>query len=48
MKIWDKGEFKLLEYEEGKKVVFEAMGSKLKGRYALINIGRGWLLFKTS
>ena len=48
VKIWDRGEFKLVEYEEGKKIVFEAIGSKLRGRYVLINIGKGWLLFKTS
>jgi len=48
VRIWDRGEFKLLEYEEGRKIVFVAMGSKLRGRYVMVNIGRGWLLFKTS
>jgi len=48
VKIWDRGEFKLLEYEEDRKIVFVAMGSKLRGRYVMVNIGRGWLLFKTS
>jgi len=48
VKIWDKGEFRLIEYEKDKKIIFEARGSKLKGRYALINIGKGWLLFKLS
>jgi len=46
VKIWDKGEFKLVEYEKDKKIVFDCMGSRLRGRYAMINIGRGWLLFK--
>ncbi|MCD6125755.1 MAG: 3'-phosphoesterase [Thaumarchaeota archaeon] len=45
VKIWDRGEFKLLKRDE-KKIVFYASGSKLKGRYILIDIGRGWLLFK--
>jgi len=48
VKIWDRGEFKLIKYEEDKKIVFDAMGSRLRGRYAMINIGRGWLLFKLS
>ena len=48
VKIWDRGEFKLVKYEEDKKIVFDAMGSRLRGRYAMINIGRGWLLFKLS
>ena len=39
---------KLVKYEEDKKIVFDAMGSRLRGRYAMINIGRGWLLFKLS
>lgn len=47
VKIWDRGEFKPLEYEPEKKIVFEADGEKLRGRYVMINIGRGWLLFKT-
>jgi len=48
VKIWDKGEFKLVEYEEDKKIVFEALGEKLRGRYIMINIGKGWILFKSS
>ena len=46
VKIWDRGEFKLLKRDE-KKIVFYAFGSRLKGRYVLIDIGKGWLLFKT-
>lgn len=46
VKIWDKGEFKLLKYEPGEKIVFYAMGSRLMGRYVMVNIGKGWLLFK--
>ncbi|MCX8187725.1 MAG: 3'-phosphoesterase, partial [Nitrososphaeria archaeon] len=48
VKIWDKGEYKLIEYQEGRKIVFDALGSRLRGRYVFINIGSGWLLFKTS
>ena len=47
VRIWDKGEFRLLEHVPGRKIVFQALGGKLRGRYVMINIGRGWILFKT-
>jgi len=47
VKIWDKGEYKLLEYEPGKKIVMYVYGSKLNGKYVLVNTLRGWLFFKT-
>jgi len=46
VKIWDKGEFELLEYEPDRKIAFYARGGILRGRYIMINIGKGWLLFK--
>lgn len=47
VKIWDRGEYKLLEYEPDKKIVIYINGSKLNGRYVLVNTVRGWLFFKT-
>jgi len=47
VKIWDKGEYRLLEYEPERKLVIVMNGGKLMGRYVMINIGRGWLFFKT-
>lgn len=46
VKIWDRGEYVMLEYEPEKKIIALMKGGKLKGRYIMINIGRGWLLFK--
>ena len=47
VKIWDEGEYVLLEHEP-KKIVVEFKGRKLKGRYALLNFKeKNWLFFKT-
>ncbi|MEN2974630.1 MAG: DNA polymerase ligase N-terminal domain-containing protein [Candidatus Caldarchaeales archaeon] len=46
VKIWDRGEYILQEYEPDKKIIINMVGSKLNGRYILINTGRGWLFFK--
>ncbi|MCF8884795.1 MAG: DNA polymerase ligase N-terminal domain-containing protein [Nitrososphaerota archaeon] len=46
VKIWDKGEYKILEYDPDKKMVVYMMGEKLRGKYILINTSRGWLFFK--
>ncbi len=49
VEIWDKGEFKLLEF--GRNFLkFELTGKKLKGQYVLTKFGAGsknWLIFKT-
>ena len=48
VKIWDKGHYKLVEKDE-KKIVFEANGEKLKGRYCLLKFkDKNWLFFKIS
>lgn len=45
VKIWDRGDYELLEREEDKlKVKFR--GRKLRERYILIKIRIGWLFFK--
>ena len=44
--IWDKGEYELLEREEG-KIKFRLKGEKLKGDFVLIRfpkVKNGWLL----
>lgn len=46
VKIWDKGACELEEYVPEKKVVVLLSGAKLHGRYVLLRIERGWLLFK--
>ena len=51
VKIWDKGEYELIE-KDSKKIVFELHGKKLKGKYCLIKTNYGskpeksWLWFK--
>lgn len=46
MKIWDKGEYELLE-SDNDKLVLRFYGSKLRGRYVLLRFKDGWLFFKT-
>ncbi|UNQ73483.1 DNA polymerase ligase N-terminal domain-containing protein [Infirmifilum sp. NZ] len=46
MRIWDKGEYELLE-SSGDKLVLRFYGSKLKGTYVLLRFKDGWLFFKT-
>lgn len=46
--IWDKGTFEVIE-REGKKIVVNIKGKKLKGRYCLIHFRpaeKNWLFFK--
>lgn len=47
VKIWDKGNYKLIE-KNGKKIVFNLQGKKLKGNYTLLLFRppKNWLLFK--
>ncbi|NYT11173.1 MAG: 3'-phosphoesterase [Methanomassiliicoccales archaeon] len=53
VEIWDKGEYNLLEKEEG-KIVISLEGKKLKGKFALIRFGgrekekKNWLIMKLS
>jgi len=48
VKIFDKGEYKLIEKAKD-KIIFEIEGKKLKGRYNLVKFKEPnqWLLFKT-
>lgn len=47
VKIWDKGEYELLERSEDKlKVKFK--GERLKGTYVLLRTKFGWLFFRIS
>jgi len=48
VKIWDKGNYKLLE-KTSKKIVFQLNGKKLKGKYCLVKTNyakKSWLFFK--
>ncbi|MEZ0346369.1 MAG: DNA polymerase ligase N-terminal domain-containing protein [Infirmifilum sp.] len=45
MKIWDKGEYELLESDDD-KLVLRFHGEKLRGRYILLRFKEGWLFFK--
>lgn len=46
VEIWDKGHY-ILESWEKDKVVFDFLGKKVSGRYALIRTGgKNWLIFK--
>ncbi|MCX8147561.1 MAG: 3'-phosphoesterase [Candidatus Woesearchaeota archaeon] len=51
VKIWDKGQYKLIEKTKD-KLEFELKGKKLKGIYYLVRFKkagpRNWLLFKKS
>jgi len=55
VKIWDKGTFELLEFQEDKKIEFNLNGNKLKGKYVLVKTSYGqnkeqkkksWILFR--
>jgi bifunctional non-homologous end joining protein LigD len=49
VKIFDKGNYKLIEKDEN-KIVFELKGRKLKGVYTLVKLKgkrNQWLIFKT-
>ena len=48
VKIWDSGNYEILELEENKKIIFNLEGKKLKGEFALIHFRKGpeWLFFK--
>lgn len=47
VRIWDRGEYRLLEKEEG-KLVFTLKGKRLKGDYCLIRFRgkKNWLFFR--
>jgi DNA ligase D-like protein (predicted 3'-phosphoesterase) len=45
MKIWDKGEYEVLERTPDKMVLM-FYGSKLKGKYVMLRFKDGWLFFK--
>ena len=45
VKIWDSGEYELLERTEN-KIKFLAKGRKMNGEYVLIKTKVGWLLMK--
>ena len=48
VEIWDKGAYELLERKE-KKISVELHGERLKGKYTLIQFGKGeknWLFFR--
>ncbi|MCS7103468.1 MAG: 3'-phosphoesterase [Candidatus Korarchaeum sp.] len=47
MRIWDKGEYEVLESDE-EKLVLKFYGSKLKGSYVMLKFKNGWLFFKKS
>jgi bifunctional non-homologous end joining protein LigD len=45
--IWDKGEYDLEKWEDG-KIVVQLRGTRLNGRYALIRTdGTNWLIHRT-
>jgi DNA ligase D-like protein (predicted 3'-phosphoesterase) len=45
--IWDRGPYRL-EYAGEEKIIFELLGKKLSGRYALIHTRENqWIFFKT-
>jgi bifunctional non-homologous end joining protein LigD len=50
VKIWDKGNYELLDEKE-EKIVFELHGEKMKGKYVLVKTKyqnqKSWLLFRT-
>ena len=49
VKIFDNGTFDMETYEEGKKIVVNIFGNKLKGRYCLLHFKPkedNWLFFK--
>ena len=46
VEIWDQGEYRLKERTE-KKIVFELIGQRLVGRYALIRTAdKNWIIMK--
>lgn len=46
VEIWDQGEYRLKERTE-KKIVFELIGRRLVGRYALIHTAdKNWIIMK--
>lgn len=48
VKIWDRGTFEIIE-KEGKKLLINIKGEKLKGRYCLLHFKpqeKNWLFFK--
>jgi len=45
MKIWDRGEYEVLEMTP-EKAVLVFYGSKLKGKYVMLKFKDGWLFFK--
>lgn len=49
VKIWDRGSFDIVE-KGAKKIVVDIKGSKLRGKYCLVNFKpneNSWLFFKT-
>ena len=48
VEIWDKGTYTMID-RKPKKIVFELHGEKLKGKYTILQFGKGeknWLFFK--
>ena len=48
VKIWDNGTYTLID-RKPKKIVFELQGERLKGKYTILQFGKGeknWLFFK--
>jgi len=45
VKIWDRGEFKLVSRDK-EKIEVILKGKKLKGRYVLVKFKKNWLFFK--
>ena len=49
MKIWDRGTYEVLKWEEGKKVEVELHGERVTGRYALFPMGsdpKDWMIHR--
>jgi len=52
VQIWDKGELKILSFDDDKKIEFEIHGKKLDGKYVLVKTEYGskpeksWLFFR--
>jgi DNA ligase D-like protein (predicted 3'-phosphoesterase) len=50
VEIWDNGDYELIEYKPGEKWIVDFHGSKLIGRYALVQMknkgAKNWLFFR--
>lgn len=48
-RIFDKGTYELLEWEEGKKATFRLHGDRIEGEYHLVNTGgKDWIIFRSA